>query len=118
LTQNLVFENFKIFCDFFVTLAKHWLKIVPIPFMDFESVRKSLYSFSYSSFISLQRYNQSKPNLNDTAKQLEKCFHVFFFCSLARLKLFGVLQEKNPDALEKMVAVEGDVGAFGLGLTS
>jgi thioester reductase-like protein len=58
-------------------------------------------------------------NVSDTAKQLEKCSRFFFFLIIiARLKLFGVLQEKNPDVLEKMIAVEGDVGALGLGLTS
>jgi alcohol-forming fatty acyl-CoA reductase len=35
-----------------------------------------------------------------------------------RFKLFAVVKEKNPDVLEKMVAVEGDVGALGLGLSN
>lgn len=35
-----------------------------------------------------------------------------------RFQLFGVLREKNPDVMDKMVAVKGDVGALGLGIAS
>lgn len=31
--------------------------------------------------------------------------------------MFDVLRTKDPDALERMVAVEGDVGALGLGIS-
>lgn len=68
--------------------------------------QSSCVSFSYI-------INQSA---NVTRKQLEKCFHVFFFPF--HIKLFGVVKEKNPDVLEKMVAVEGDVGALGMGLSN
>lgn len=34
-----------------------------------------------------------------------------------RFQLFEPLREKNPDVLEKLFAVEGDVGKLGLGLT-
>jgi alcohol-forming fatty acyl-CoA reductase len=48
---------------------------------------------------------------------LSSFFFIFFISISQHKKLFDVLREQNPKALDKLIAIRGNVEALGIGLT-